>query len=205
MRKSHYLDSVLRDENGNLPLYSHAFYSQIPNMDLRVWAAFNAVYSFPTTELIDFLKNKIDGKKSIEIAAGNNGLYRHLGIPATDSYMQQRPEIKLYYQCLGQSPTNPTPDVEQLDALDAIQKYKPDIAIASWLTQKFQEGDTSGNMDGADEEEILKNVDCYILIGNKRVHGEKRILAQPHEEICAPWLISRASFPEQNVIYIWRK
>lgn len=205
---THYLDSVL-NPGGKLPLFSAEFYRPIPTMDLIKWAYANAVYCFPTIELIDFLKNQIGENSAIEVGSGNNGLCDHLGIIGTDSYMQRRPEIMfLYHNMMGQRTTNPPSNVQKLEAKEAVDKHKPHTVVASWLTQIYKQDEdekVGSSIEGADEEYIIDNVSCYILIGNRKVHGDKRILKLPHEEISPSWLVSRSQFPTENVIYIWRK
>jgi hypothetical protein len=43
----------------------------------------------------------------------------------------------------------------------------------------------------------------YILIGNRQVHGSKKIMAQPHQEFALPFLRSRANHPELDRVWIW--
>jgi hypothetical protein len=60
-------------------------------------------------------------------------------------------------------------------------------------------------MYGVEESVLLENCETYIHIGNEASHTDKRILKLPHETHRFPWLISRASDPSKNVIYVWRK
>jgi hypothetical protein len=90
-----------------------------------------------------------------------------------------------------------------LEAVEAIEKYRPQVAVASWLTQKYVRGDTQGFSDGTDEEKIVIFVDTYIHIGNAGSHATKRILRYPHMEYKFDWLITRSLPPEDNVIYVW--
>lgn len=57
---------------------------------------------------------------------------------------------------------------------------------------------------GVDEGKLIKQVETYIHIGNRHPH-KKRILKYPHEEYQFPWLVSRAQYPEDNVIFVWDK
>jgi hypothetical protein len=91
---------------------------------LMLWCVKSARYTIPTIELIDFLKARIGNRKAIEIGSGNNDLGWYLGIPQTDSYIQQTEAMKTLYSALGQVPTSPKPDVEKLDAIAAIKKYQ---------------------------------------------------------------------------------
>ncbi len=60
-------------------------------------------------------------------------------------------------------------------------------------------------MHGPREEEIINACEMYIVIGNENTHGDKRILALPHETFKFPWLVSRAKDQTKNVIYVWNK
>jgi hypothetical protein len=96
------------------------------------------------------------------------------------------------------------PHVEKLDALDAIKKYNPDVVVASWVTQIFKGDETvGGNMYGIEEEEILRQVKCYIHVGHEKTHGSKRIRSVKHEEYRFPFLFSRSLDRNGNVIYVW--
>ena len=88
-----------------------------------------------------------------------------------------------------------------LDGLKAVHALA-EVVIASWVTQHGYGRPSYAS--GVRETAILAEAD-YIMVGNTRVHGEKRILSVPHEEITAPWLISRAQHPEQNRIWAWER
>ncbi len=200
------MDRVLFDHFGRMRLFPASVYRKISPKNLRMWASFRAIYQFPTTELVCWLLKKIGRFKAIEIGAGNNDLGYYLNIPSTDNYCQVfNQAVAMYFAALRQTPTKPKGCVEHLDAMDAIIKYRPDIVIGSWITQKaYEEEDPGGgNMFGPVEEEILQRVRKYILIGNEKVHGKKRISKYPHTVYRFPWLISRASKPEFNCIYEW--
>lgn len=55
------------------------------------------LYTFPTIEVIDFLKEIIQDQIAIEIGAGTGWIGRSLGIPITDLKLQTRQEIKDIY------------------------------------------------------------------------------------------------------------
>ena len=177
---------------------------KIPHDHLRLFCVQNGLYQLPTTELITWIKEKIYGRKTIEIGSGNGVFAEALGIVATDSFMQERPDIKRLYGAMGQAVVKYGNQVFKLDAKKAIKKYKPKVVIANWVTQIYKPDSDQGNVYGLDEQWLVKNVDCYIHIGNKRLH-KKRILNLPHEEYQFSWLFSRASVPEDNVIYVWEK
>lgn len=203
-----YLDEKFLDQNGYPYVLPAAEYQSVPHSDLRQWCVQNAFYALPTYELLKWLRVEgIRGRDAIEIGSGNNGLALALGIPATDSYVQQEPLMKQYYELLRQKPTAPPRDVLKMDALEAIDAMRPQVVVASWLTRKFMPDDVDGQAQasiyGVEEEEILKRVETYIHIGNEAVHGEKTLLKQPHRVIHYPWIVSRAILPQLNCIYVW--
>lgn len=203
-----FLDDLIVDKNKRIKLHPAEVYqdkSYCSFIDIRAWCGLNGVYQLPTIELVRWLKEQIGNRSAIEVASGNNYLGYHLGILQTDNYIQQTPNFKAYCQHLGNAPTNPPKTVENIDATSAIKKYKPDVVVAAWFTQKRKAGSTDGNSYGADDEEIINSVETYIHIGNTDTHGTKRILKFPHEEYRFPWLVSRAANQHNNVIYIWRK
>lgn len=201
------LDSLLFDGNKRvLPLSSHFYYKHVDLHDLRCWCFLHARYGVPTQELIDWLLKIIAGRKAIEIGAGMGDLGYRLGIPMTDSYQQVTdPPTQLYMQAFKQVPTTPPPDVMKADAQTAVLRFKPQVVIGSWITERYMPGSEEGNMHGPREDILLKNCETYIIIGNEKIHGRKRILSLPHETYHFPWLISRASEPAKNVIYVWNK
>ena len=180
-----------------------------------------AVYVWPTTELLTWLKNNIpDLGSTIEIGSGNGVIAQELGINATDSYMQsdrfepkskQQEEIHqsglLYYDALRQKRINYGCNVEQLDAIDAVLKYKPKHVLGCYITHKFKEGMSQGNALGVNEEWILnrRHFQSYTMVGNLSVHGSKPILSKKHEQIKLDGLLLRAKHPEDNRIFVWRK
>lgn len=195
----------LLDAEGNMKLLRFADYDQFDDESLRLFCHFYARYLLPTTELVDFLKNRIAGKAAIEIGAGCGDLGRHLEITMTDSYCQEFPEVKAYYDMLQQPTIKYGEDVEKLDALGAIDKYGPDIVIGAWVTQwidpdlPFPEG--GGSEFGVKESELLKKIDRYIVIGSQAIHSNKKILELPHETIDASNFVR--SRRKDNVIMIW--
>jgi hypothetical protein len=204
-----YLKNVLLDNNNQVKMLSINEYAKIPHMHIMQWSSENARYQFPTTELISWLKNKINNRSAIEVAAGMGDISYHLGIPASDNRSQERPEMRLYYSSLGVAITSPPERIETLDAVEAVKKYNPQVVIASWLTQKYLPGDEEkkigSNVYGPDEFEIITHpsVECYIHIGNYNTHKDKRILQVQHQELQFNWLKSRAMDQSKNVLFVW--
>ncbi|BAZ47099.1 hypothetical protein NIES4102_41450 (plasmid) [Chondrocystis sp. NIES-4102] len=199
-------DRILLDPQGILKLQSADFYKTLDNTDLRVWCICRAIYQLPTVELIEWLKSNFNLDKAIEIGAGNNYLYHHLGIKGVDNYSEQIPAVKLVHDILHEPSTNPPPEVENLDAIAAIKKYQPETVITSWMTLKTNdpEGIDAGHKYAPDEREILDTDVTYIHIGNEDIHSDRLIMAKPHETYYFGWLVSRGKHPEQNCIYVWQ-
>lgn len=200
-----YLDELL-DEDGVLVIKDASFYDSIPQEHLALWCHQHGIYCLVTTELVDWCKQQIEGQNAIEIGAGNGSLGRALGIPVTDSRMHERPDVALLYRLQGQPVTTYPDHIVEMDASAAVSYYKPDVVIGCWITHIFNEEDSwrGGNMYGVDERILLQNVKKYIVIGNRTVHKNKRILSREHDEFQFPWLKSRSLNIDDNLIYVWR-
>lgn len=202
------LNELLFDSNGLLKAVPAETLQAFPHNLLRVWCTINGVYQLPTVELINFLIPYTSGRSAIEICAGNGSIGRLLGIPRTDSYMQQLPEMKKFYKSLKNETTDPPPDVEKLDCKGALEKYNPEVVVGCFVTQKWlSDIDTikygGGSVVGVMEEAIVNRAKIYIKVGNNNVHGKARITKRPHQELFFPWLVSRAEDQTQNRIYLW--
>lgn len=200
-----YLDALLLDANGLPQPVAFDALRNVPAPHIQQWCVQHAVYQVPTIELIEWLAARCAGKRALEVCSGFGAIGRALGIPRTDSYMQTRPHIRAYYAMLRQPIIAPPPDVEELDANAAVRKYQPEVVIAAWATQVWREGASSGSEEGVDEEAILDTGATYILIGNDASHGDKRIIARPHDHLRFPWLVTRSRQPELNMIRVWPK
>jgi hypothetical protein len=96
------------------------------------------LYSFPTEELCEFLRARIAGRTAIEVGAGHGSLAEALSIPATDNRQQEEEGMKAHYEEIGQPTVRYGDNVEKLDALAAVTKYKPQVVIACWVTHRFE-------------------------------------------------------------------
>jgi hypothetical protein len=190
--------------NGKMKLFPAAFYDTIDKGNLRLFCYSYARYGIPTTELIDFLIQKIDGRSAIEIGSGHGDLGYHLNIKMSDSKIQKNPEVQESYRAMKQPIIDYPDDVEEIDALDAVEKYKPSVVVASWVTTYAPHVMPYGsNPHGIKETKILDKIETFIIVGNNDLHGDKPIRKLPHLEIYEPWIKSRATNPENNRIYIW--
>ena len=190
------------DKDNRLRLLPASEYLSQPPIVIQAVGNFTARYVFPTVELIDWLRQRIGTRRALEIGAGQGDLGRLLGIPMVDNFCQQRPEVKAYYAAFHQVPTFPPVEVERMDAVEAVKKYRPQVVIGAFITHKFR-GGAAGNEHGPVEEDIIANCETYIHIGNDVTHKAKAILGLPHESHCFDWLVTRAKNPSQNVIWIW--
>lgn len=206
-----HLDRRFFQDDGVIKLLPACAWQDVDPQELISWCYSHGIYGIPTVELVEYLREAIGGRRSLEIGAGRGGLSYHLGIRGTDSMVQTKDEVILgFYKLTGQAPTKPLRHVQPMDANKAVLKHKPEVVIASWVTRRFIpgqdiEGKAQAFVHGVDEEEILscESVDEYIHIGNEGSHAQKTILAIPHTEMQPDWLISRSATPAGNVIYQW--
>ena len=146
----------------------------------------HGIYVLPTSELIEWLNDKILGS-AIEIGAGNGSIGRALKIPITDSKMQDRIDIKLMYATAGQPTIKYPSDIEKLEASAAITKYKPQTVIGAFITHKYIDEVKMGNYWGVNEDFLLASVKRYLNIGNLETHKYKPILQIKHDSHYYPW------------------
>jgi len=203
-----YIDDILFDNSGLFHILPEEEYRKINFEHLLVWAVKNAVYTFPTKELVEWFGERIAGKTAIEICAGHGGIGRALNIVRTDSCIQRDPTMASYYLRLGQAITDPPIDVKEYEANDAVDHFKPQVVIGAFVTQKYLPGDErppkiGSSIYGVDELSLFKKVETYIFVGNDKVHGDKRIMRLPHETFRASWLITRAMEQEFNFIKVF--
>ena len=209
-----YLDALLLDQ-GRLRVLDASALASVPHDDLRYWCHMRAVYGLVTTELVAWLADRIGGRSAIEIGSGNGALGRALGIPRTDSRIQETPEMQMFYRLQGQATVTYGEDVERLDALAAVRRYRPKVVVGMWVTEYVSPHETpgpgGGSIYGIDERALFaEGVETYIVVGNLTVHGQKRILHEPPtgvtvEGFAASWIWSRSAAPSQNCILVWDK
>lgn len=204
-----YLDSLLISDG--LQVLPASTLAAIPKLHLSLWGNKRGVYCFPSTELIEWLREQVAGRSAIEICSGTGVIGRALGITSTDSYIQTTPEMVALYAIYNQQPIFPPQDVLKFEANEAVDHFKPDVVLGSYITQKYQSGDEDvvpkigSSVYGVDELALLPKVKTYIAIGNKTSHGDKRICKFPHKTYQFPWLFTRAIKPEENEISVWNQ
>lgn len=183
-----------------------AFYATTTAQE-RAWLGLrHGLYGLPTIELCDWLVEHIAGRPAIEIGAGNGRMAERVGIPATDSYLQANPDVAGWYASLGQPAVTYGPNVERLEALDAVRQYRPEVVVASWVTHRYnpRRHGRGGNQYGPKTDLILQRCKEYILIGNSSTHAKDPLLQQPHELHHFPWLFSRTVTGTPDFLAIWR-
>jgi hypothetical protein len=204
-----YLDEIILNKEGLVQPLPYSVYQDLDLTHLQVWCNKKGVYTLPTNELIAWIKNRIGGRKAIEICAGTGGIARALGIIATDSYIQTMPEMVAYYKAIGTQPIDPPSDVYQFEANEAVDTLKPKVVVGCYATQKFQEGDQNepkvgSSVYGVDEMLMLPKIETYICVGNDHSHHDKRIIKLlPHETHRFPWIVTRTMKQEENFIKVW--
>lgn len=141
-----YLNDILLDEDGFLKVLDSSVLKDLNYTHLRLFCSKNGIYQLITTELVEWIKDRIDGRRAIEIGSGNGSVAKALGITATDSFMQERREIASYYKASGQAPVKYGKNVKRFDAKKAIKKLKPRVVIACWVTQIYKPDSDQGNV-----------------------------------------------------------
>jgi hypothetical protein len=164
----------------------------------------SALYQLPTDELIDWLADRCAPNDTVvEIGAGSGQIGMNLigRLPSrtnfycTDNYMQERPEIMLYYALFGQRAIRYPKFVEKYGALEAVDVHQPSIVFGAWVT-KFGTADVAGHLDGVNYKTLFAANPCVkelILIGNTDTHKDYfQFEGINVEELKFPWLVSRA-------------
>lgn len=200
-----YLDKTLLDESGQVRILPSSVIRVLDQDHLRLWLHKRGVYQLPTTELIDWLGDRIAGRKAIEIGSGNGAIGRALGITRTDNFCQTWPDVKLQYAMTGQPTVGYGRDVIRLAAAEALAIYRPQVVVACWVTHLYREEENwrAGNTYGVDEEALLDSgIETYVHVGATTSHDKKRILERAHEEFRFDWLCGRGK-PQDRVIWVW--
>lgn len=200
------IDQLLLDSEGLVRPHPAATLTALDRDQLLIWFHRNAVYVYPTLELIDWLRGAIGSLPTIEVAAGNGALGRALGICRTDSGVQDSELGQAVYGFFKQPTTKPAPDVHRIDGVAAVKRYKPHTVLAAWppvLARMTDPVEKGGCAWGIDEAALLRLARRYIVVGNQWTHRNKPILERKHETHIVPGIVSRGD-PALDRIWIWR-
>jgi len=189
-------------DKDDLIIHPLAFYRQYTRNQIQLMMKKKDIYVLPTEELCAFLDELISDKSAIEIGAGKGYLGRELSIPITDSYAKRDPYPMMMDRICGVPTITYPPDVEKLDAISSVRKYRPHTVIASFLVheQTYKDGSKKFGLDG---KKLLHLCKRYIHIGNLGIHCNNPILTIPHTEIEFPYLITNIMSPLTDRIFIW--
>lgn len=184
------------DDNGLPKIKPASFYAEA-TAEERAWLGLrHGLYLLPTFELLGWLARHIGERSAIEIGAGNGVMADALGIPATDSHLQDLPEIARYYIALGQPTITYGPKVIKLEASAAVKRFRPEVVIAAWITHRYNSRRqwAGGNQHGPNVDWIRDRVDEFVFIGNTETHKRHPLMAEVYaEHVTYPeWLFSRA-------------
>lgn len=199
------LTSHVIDEDGAPRIMPAKFYEETTSEERSLLCLRNGLYCLPTIELVERLRELIDGRPAIEIGAGNGALAKALGIAATDNRMQELPHYKRKYDAIGQPTVRYGAHVERMDASVAVKRYKPKVVIGAWVTHRYdpRRHAAGGNEMGIVEEAIIKACDLYVMVGNEHVHRNKSIWALEHSMEYPTWLYSRSHNGSRDFIATW--
>jgi len=199
------LESILIGPDGLIRAASYEVLKKFPQNDISYFCWKHAIYQIPTTELIEWLRNRINGRRAVEIGSGNGSVGTALGVPITDTRMQERDDIKARYEMLNQPVIKYHPNTVLLDGNSAVREMKPQVVVACWVTQLWHPGVEDGNMWGVNETDICLAVEEYIHVGNAGTHARKEVLKMFNfEQHQFEWLLSRSMDKDANCIYVYR-
>jgi hypothetical protein len=193
------------DRNGGLRVLPAAYWATTTPVERALFGHRHGLYSFPTVELVEYLRKLIGGGSAIEIGASHGVLAEHLGIPATDSRQQEVPEYRDRIVAMGQCPVRYGRNVVACDAAEAVRRYRPDVVIGCWVTHRWEPSRcwAGGNEAGIDEDDVIGHCSRYVLVGNDLVHRGKKIWDRAHHIEYPSWLVSRAVNGNRDFIAVW--
>jgi hypothetical protein len=199
------ISAEVLDERGRMRVLPAAFWAATAPAERMLFGYTHGIYSFPTVELVDRLRELIDGRSAIEIGAGHGVLAEALDIPATDSRQQEKEPYRSRIIAEGQPPVRYGDNVSELHAIRAIRRHRPKVVIGCWVTHKYRRDRhwAGGNAAGVVEEEVIANCQAYIFVGNERVHRHKSIWSLPHEIEYPDYVYSRAMNGTRDFIAVW--
>lgn len=194
------------DSDGRIQVLPAAFWAATTPHERALFGANTGIYSYPTVELVERLREIIAGRSAIEIGSGHGVLAGALGIPGTDSFLQRTPEVRALLQRNGLKAVPYGASVIDMHASRAVRHFKPQVVIGAWVTHKFIERERArgGSEQGIDEPDVLHNCETYVLVGHEHTHLQARIFDRtPPPEVEYPsFVFSRALQPGRDFIAI---
>ena len=193
--------------DGRLRVLPASFWATTTPDERALFGHRHGVYSFPTTELVDYLVDVIGARSAIEVGAGHGVLAEALGIVATDNWMQAKEPYRTEITRAGQPTVQYGPNVVDCHANQAVRRYRPEVVIGCWVTHRYdpRRHAAGGNEIGVDEEDLLRRCGTYIVVGNEKVHQGKSIWAWPHQIEYPPFVYSRARNGSRDFIATWTR
>ncbi len=195
--------------DGRMRILPASYWATTTPEERALFGRTHGAYSFPTTELVECLREIIGDRKAIEIGAGNGVLAEALGITATDTREQETPEYKMLLALQGNHPPVRYGDnVMRVEAKRAVRGLKPQVVIACWVTQDYDPSrpwNHDSKNGGVDERFVIDNCETYVLVGNEEIHRGKYIWSLPHTIEYPHWLYSKAMNGTRNFIAVWER
>lgn len=195
------------DKHGRLRVLPSAYWASITQDERALFGNRYGLYSFPTVELVEYLRGVIAGRSAIEIGAGHGVLAEALGVTATDSRQQEDDYWRTVLTRMRQPPVPYGPNVIKCHASRAVRQFKPEVVVACWVTHKYdpQRHEAGGNVEGIDELDVLRHCDTYVFIGNEKVHQHSRLWSRPHTIEYPPYVYSRSRNGTRDFVAVWQK
>lgn len=200
------LRSLALGPDGRIQVLPASFWESTTAHERGLFGARTGIYSFPTVELVERLRELVAGRSAIEIGSGHGVLAETLGIPGTDSFQQLMPQYRRIYEAGNLAITPYGPKVVEMHASRAVRHYKPDVVIGCWCTHKYdpKQHERGGNEVGIDEFDILRNCSTYVLVGNEKVHALTPLWAREHSIEYPSYVKSRATNGSRDFIATFR-
>lgn len=199
-------DAGALNSAGGLRVLPASFWADFTHPEVAAFCVRSGFYFVPTTEFVSWLAQLIGTpENALEIGAGSGVLAEALGVRAVDSHMQEWPHIAAIYKASEQATVPYGANVERLDAAVAVERYRPRVVLAAWVTHKFnpKRPELGGNMYGVNERSILRHAPTYVHIGHTGVHALKPISALGHRAYKPAGMISRAMSEGENLVQVW--
>lgn len=205
-----HLDTIFKKNGQFIPVSGEYLFNNFTQLDISAYCHKNALYGIVTHELLEFIKPHIIENETIEIGSGAGILGTALNIIMYDNFVQSWPDIRMFYDLMGQPVINYHRNTFKGDANTAILTLKPRVVVASWVTHRYNEyfPALGGNVHGVDEVAMFNDIEKYIFFGNDKTHKDKPLFrdgAFNIERIKNPNFFSRSLDHDLNTLFIITK